>query len=137
MAERYRWCRAGGAAAAVLFRRLALIELAVLVVMWFHEGPENECVLSVNSGAGAICPLRHCCRYLLLAWRARSTQSPWAGRVAGTLARHYPNCSVARYLRPLIPAGFSPDAVCDGRRDADYRHRACGCHRWISVAATG
>lgn len=32
---------------------------------------------------------------------------------------------------------FSPDAVCDGRRDADYRHRAAGCHRWISVAATG
>ncbi len=26
---------------------------------------------------------------------------------------------------------------CDGRRDADYRHRAAGRHRWISVAATG
>ncbi len=82
----------GGAAA---FRRLALIELAVLVGdCGFTRSLENECVLTVNSGAGAICRCAIAVRYYSRGARPFTQSPPWAGRAAVSTAT-LSNCSVA------------------------------------------
>ncbi len=96
---------------ALLFRRMALVELAVLVVILFHEEPENECFISVNSGAGlfAVAPLLSGITRV-----ARARLQTVAGRACCRSIATLSNCWVAERWPGCLRLGVPPDAVCDG-----------------------
>ncbi len=98
---------------ALLFRRMALVELAVLVVIIVHEEPENECFISVNSGAGAISVAP------LLSGITRVARARLHNRVGRVCCRSIvtlSNCWAARAWPGCLRLGVPPDAVCDGGR---------------------
>ena len=68
--------------------------------------------------------------------RRAFAQSPRSGRFAG-IPRHYQTAGPSEHCACGFQLGLPPDAVCDGGRDADYRHCATGSDRWLTAAATG
>ncbi len=100
----------------VVFRRMALVELAVLVVIIVSREPENECFISVNSGAGVIC------RWPLLSGITRVARARLHNRRGRACCRSIAtlsNCWGVRASAGCLRLGVPPDAVCDGGRHAD------------------